>query len=80
MGDAAQLGRSLGGDVAVQEPDGVDPGGTRLAAVLEDGSSERARRRRPHRSFAFRQLLLRATGTRRRSGPSQAPKVFALPI
>lgn len=38
--DTAQLGRALDGDVVVHEPDKGDPGGTRLAAGLEDGSCE----------------------------------------
>lgn len=36
MGDAAQLGRALDGDVVAHEPDEGDPGGIRLAAVFED--------------------------------------------
>lgn len=38
MGDAAQLGRALDGDVMAHEPDGGDPGGRRVVAVLEDGA------------------------------------------
>lgn len=40
VGDAAQLGRALDGDVVAYEPDEGDPGGERLAAVLEDGARE----------------------------------------
>lgn len=40
VGDAARLGRALDGDVATHEPDEGDPGGERLAAVLEDGAGE----------------------------------------
>lgn len=36
VGDAAQLGRALDGDVVAHEPDEGDPGGERLAAVFED--------------------------------------------
>lgn len=38
VGDAAQLGCALDGDVVAHEPDEGDPGGERLAAVLEDGA------------------------------------------
>ena len=38
MGDAAQLGRALDGDVVAHEPDEGDPDGERLSAVLEDGA------------------------------------------
>ena len=38
VADATQLGRALDGDVVAHEPDGVNPGGERLAAVLEDGA------------------------------------------
>lgn len=40
VGDAAQLGRALDGDVVTHKPDQGDPGGERLSAVLEDGSRE----------------------------------------
>lgn len=40
MGNAAQLVRALDGDVVAHEPDEGDPGGVRLAAVLEDGARE----------------------------------------
>lgn len=40
MGDAAQLGRALDGDVVAHEPDEGDPDGERLPAVLEDGARE----------------------------------------
>lgn len=40
VGDAAQLGRALDGDVAAHEPDEGDPDGKRLSAVLEDGARE----------------------------------------
>lgn len=40
VGDAAQLGRALDGDVVAHEPDEGDPGGERLAAVLQDGAGE----------------------------------------
>lgn len=40
MGNAAQLGRALDGDVAAHEPDERDPDGERLAAALEDGARE----------------------------------------
>lgn len=40
VGDAARLGRALDGDVAAHESDEGDPGGERLAAVLEDGADE----------------------------------------
>lgn len=38
VGDAAQLGRALDGDVVAHEPDEGNPGGERLAAVLQDGA------------------------------------------
>lgn len=38
VGDAAQLGRAIDGDVVAHEPDEVDAGGGRLAAVLEDSA------------------------------------------
>lgn len=38
VGDAAQLGRALDGDVVAHGRDGGDLGGERLAAVLEDGA------------------------------------------
>ena len=38
MGDAAQLGRALDGDVVAHEPDEGDLGGEGLAAVREDGA------------------------------------------
>ena len=40
VGDAAQLGRALDGDVVSHEPDEEDPGGEGLSAVLEDGAGE----------------------------------------
>ena len=40
MGDTAQLGRTLDGDVVAHEPDEGDPGGERLSVVLEDGALE----------------------------------------
>ena len=40
VGDAAQLGRALDGDVVAHGPDEGDPGGERLAAVLEGGAGE----------------------------------------
>lgn len=40
VGDAAQLGRALDGDVVAHEPDEGDPGGEGLSAVLEDGAGE----------------------------------------
>lgn len=40
VGDAAQLGRTLDGDVVAHEPDEGDPDGERRAAVLEDGARE----------------------------------------
>lgn len=40
VGDAAQLGRTLVGDVVAHEPDEGDPGGERLSVVLKDGSCE----------------------------------------
>lgn len=40
VGDAAQLGRALDGDVVAHEPDEGDPGGEGLEAVLEDGAGE----------------------------------------
>lgn len=40
VGDAAQLGRALGGDVVAHEPDEGDADGERLSAVLEDGTRE----------------------------------------
>ena len=40
VGDAAQLRRALDGDVVAHGPDEGDPGGERLAAVLEDGARE----------------------------------------
>lgn len=40
MGDAAQLGRTLDGNVAEHEPDEGDPDGERLSAALEDGARE----------------------------------------
>lgn len=40
VGGAAQLSRALDGDVVAHEPDEGDPGGERLAAVLEDGTGE----------------------------------------
>lgn len=40
VGDAAQLGRALDGNVVAHEPDEGDPGGERLAAVLQDGAGE----------------------------------------
>lgn len=41
VGDAAQLGRALDGDVVAHEPDEGDPGrGGRLATVLEGGAGE----------------------------------------
>lgn len=40
VGDAAQLGRALDGDVVSHEPDEEDPGGEGLSAVLEDGADE----------------------------------------
>ncbi|MEE0342947.1 MAG: hypothetical protein UDS26_09055, partial [Collinsella sp.] len=40
MGDAAQLGRAIDGDVVAHESDEGDAGGERLAAVLEDGARE----------------------------------------
>ena len=40
VGDAAQLGRALDGDVVAHEADEGDLGGERLAAVLEDGAGE----------------------------------------
>lgn len=42
VGDAAQLGRALDGDVVAYEPDEGDPGGAGLAAVIEDGAGEGA--------------------------------------
>lgn len=47
MGDAAQLGRALDGNAAAHEPDEGDPGGERLAAVLQDGAGEGGGRGRP---------------------------------
>ena len=38
VGDAAQLGRALDGDVVAHEPDAGDPGSEGLSAVFEDGS------------------------------------------
>lgn len=38
VGDAAQLGRALDGDVVAHGPDEGDPDGERLPAVLEDGA------------------------------------------
>ena len=38
VGDAAQLGRALDGDVVAHGPDEGNPGRKRLAAVLEDGA------------------------------------------
>ena len=38
VGDAAQLGRTLDGNVAAHEPDEGDPDGERLSAMFEDGS------------------------------------------
>lgn len=40
VGDAAQLGRTLDGNVAAHEPDEGDPDGERLSAALEDGARE----------------------------------------
>lgn len=40
VGDAAQLRRALDGEVVAHEPDEGDPGGERLAAVLEYGARE----------------------------------------
>ncbi len=40
MGDAAQLRCALDGEVVAHEPDEGDPGGERLAAVLEYGARE----------------------------------------
>lgn len=40
VGDAAQLGRALDGDVVAHEPDEGDLGGEGLVAVLEDGARE----------------------------------------
>lgn len=40
VGDAAQLGRALVGDVVAYEPDVGDPGSEGLSAVLEDGARE----------------------------------------
>lgn len=40
VGDAAQLGRALDGDVVAHEPDEGNPDGERLSAVLEDGARE----------------------------------------
>lgn len=38
VGDAAQLGRTLDGNVAEHEPDEGDPDGERLSAMFEDGA------------------------------------------
>lgn len=40
VGDAAQLGCALDGDVVAYEPDEGDPGGERLATVPQDGTGE----------------------------------------
>lgn len=40
VGDAAQLGRALDGDVVAHGPDEGDPDGERLPAVHEDGARE----------------------------------------
>ena len=40
VGDAAQLGRAIDGDVVAHELDEGDAGGERLTAVLEDGAGE----------------------------------------
>lgn len=40
VGDAAQLRRALDGEAVAHEPDEGDPGGERLAAVLEYGARE----------------------------------------
>lgn len=40
VGDTAQLGRALHGDVVAHGPDERDLGGKRLAVVLKDGASE----------------------------------------
>lgn len=40
VGDTAQFGRALDGDVVTHEPDEEGPGGERFAAVLEDGAGE----------------------------------------
>lgn len=37
VGDAAQLGHALDGDVVAHASDEGDPGGEQLAAVFEDG-------------------------------------------
>lgn len=40
VGDAAQLGHALDGDVVAHGPDEGDPDGDRLPVVLEEGARE----------------------------------------
>lgn len=79
VGDTAQFGRALDGDVAAHGPDEGDPGGERLSAVLQDGARERSRQRRPHCSSTSRQLFIRVAGTRRRSARHKPQRDSPLP-